>query len=156
MMPSAGTDEAMSEMDDDLLPVRVLSGPQFTSPPGATWTSALVIGDEVVVSGLTARGGDGVIAGGDDLGQQVRAIFARLVGMMEAAGGHVGNIYKLVIYVTDISKRADINDARAGIFGPVYPCSTLVEIKALAAPGMLVEVDAFANLRVDLRAATTQ
>lgn len=139
-------------MAENDLPVRRVSIPGAGEPPGATWSNALVIGDEIVISGITARRGDGTIEGGDDLGAQARAVFARLIATVDAAGGHAGNIYKLVIYVTDLERKGELNAARAEVFKPLFPCSTLVGVAGLALPGLLVEVDAFANLRANLRA----
>lgn len=133
--------------------VRKIAAEGLKEPPGATWSNCLVLGDEVVMSGLTARGGDGMPIGGDDMKEQTRAIFARASALLNAAGGSLANVYKLVIYVTDMSRKDDVNAARAECFQPLFPCSTLVEAKSFAFPGLLVEVDVFANLRVDMHAA---
>ncbi len=140
----AGSDEGIA--------VRKLEGPGFDTPAGAPFSKALVVGDEIVISGVTARGSDGVTRGGDDMGAQATAILEEIVRTVEAAGGHVGNIYKIIIYVTDMSRRAAVNEARARVLVAPYPASTMVEVKGLVAPDLLVEIDAFANLRVDLRA----
>ena len=119
-------------------------------PPNATWSNCLVVGDEIVISGLTARGPDGKPAAPDVLGQ-TRAIFAKLKTLMEEAGGGLHSVYKLVVYVTDVAQKDAINQARAEVFSGTFPCSTLVGATGFAFPGLLVEVDAFANRRVDLR-----
>lgn len=127
--------------------------PGETLPPGATWSNCLKIGDAVHVSGVTARDGDGAPIGGDDVEAQTLACFEVLRRRLEAAGGGLHCVYKLVIHLTDMSGKAGVNAARAAVFGPVAPCSTLVGASSLAGPGLLVEVDAFADLRVDLRRA---
>ena len=134
-------------------PAFVRRVPGYADPPGASFTKAMIVGDEIVVSGLTARGPDGAARGGDDMEAQTRAIFGDLFAIVRAAGGHPGNIYKLVIYVTDMSRRGGVNAARQALFAPLYPASTLVGVTSLVSPDLLVEVDAFANLRADLRAA---
>ena len=48
----------------------------------------------------------------------------------------MADVAKLTIYVTDITKRAEIGEARRKFFSGDFPCSTLVEIKALAEPGL--------------------
>ena len=55
--------------------------------------------------------------------------------------------------LTDIARKDEVNAARAAFFKPAYPCSTLIEVKGLVFPDLLVEIDAFANLAADLRAA---
>lgn len=129
--------------------------PGIAEPHGASWSNCLRIGNEIAVSGITARGADGQPEGGDSMGGQTRAIFARLARMLEAAGGSLHNVYKLVIYVTDMSRKDEVNAERKAAFDALYPCSTLVEVNAFAFPGLLVEIDAFANIAIDMRAAAS-
>src|SRR3546814_10003539 len=65
---------------------------------------------------------------------------------MEACGGKADDIVKVDIFVTDIKRRAEVWKARAELFSGDFPVSTLVEVRALAAPGLLVEVEAVAIL----------
>ncbi len=122
------------------------------SAPAIIWSPSLKVGNEIVLSGVTARGKDGSTAGGASMEQQTLAVLRRIVELIEQAGGGVQNIYKLVIYITDIARKDDVNRARAGFFRGVFPCSTLVEVKGLVFPDLLVEIDAFANLTVDRHA----
>ena len=116
----------------------------------ATWSNCLVIGKEVVFSGITARGSDGSPEGGQSLQLQTEACFRKIQHQLEAAGGHLGNLYKLVIYVTDVNRKAEVNEARKQYFQKIFPCSTLLGVSGFAFPDLLVEVDAFANLDVNL------
>lgn len=120
-------------------------------PPNATWSNCLVVGNEIVLSGVTARK-DGVATGGASVERQTLAILQRIAELVEAAGGGVENIYKLVIYLTDIAFKDEVNAARAAFFEGIFPCSTLVEVKGLVFPDLLVEIDAFANFSVDRHA----
>lgn len=135
--------------------VRAVSAPGLDAPKSATWSNCLVVGREVVMSGVTARGTDGAPIGGSSMKAQTAACFDRIAAYLGAAGGHLGNVYKLVIYVTDMARKDEVNAARAEAFRPLYPCSTLVEVKGFAFPGLIVEVDAFANLDADLTASAS-
>jgi enamine deaminase RidA (YjgF/YER057c/UK114 family) len=76
---------------------------------------------------------------------QSMAAFEKIRVCLEAAGASVADILKLTIYVTDMTRRADFGRARDDfIRTEPKPCSTLIEVKGLAFPGMLVEVDAVA------------
>jgi 2-iminobutanoate/2-iminopropanoate deaminase len=121
--------------------------PPATMPP-VTWSNSMRVGNEIVLSGVTARGRDGTV-GGTSMEQQTLAVLRRIADLVEAARGGVQNIYKLVIYVTDIARKGEVNRARAVFFSGRYPCSTLVEVRQLVFPDLLVEIDAFANLTVD-------
>jgi len=116
-----------------------------------TWSNSLRVGDEIVLSGVTARDRNGT-RGGPSMEQQTLAVLRRIAELVETAGGGVQNIYKLVVYITDIARKDEVNAARAAFFRGIYPCSTLVEVKGLVFPDLLVEIDAFANLTVDRHA----
>lgn len=119
--------------------------PKVGEPPAKTWSNCLKVGDHVFIAGMTAREGTTVV-GGDDMYQQAKAIFTKIGHLMEAAGGKPDDIVKVVIYVTDIKRREEVWKARAELFSGDFPVSTLVEVRALAMPELLVEVEAIAIL----------
>ena len=127
--------------------------PPTTPPitPFVTWSPSLKVGNEIVLSGVTARGREGT-EGGASMEGQTLAVLRRIAALVEAAGGGVQNVYKLVIYVTDIAAKDEVNRARAAFFKGAFPCSTLVEVKGLVFPDLKIEIDAFANLTVDRHA----
>jgi enamine deaminase RidA (YjgF/YER057c/UK114 family) len=86
------------------------------------------------------------VVGGDSMYGQSKAIFEKIRHLMEAAGGRMDDIVKVVIFVTDIKRREDVWKARREAFSGDFPVSTLVEVRALAAPELLVEVEAIAVL----------
>lgn len=129
---------------------RKVTAPGLAEPPGATWSNCLVVGREIVMSGVTARGSDGKATGGDDMKAQARVIFERIEAMARSAGGGLHNVYKLVIYITDMTRKNDVNVVRSEVFRAAWPCSTLVEVKGFAFADLLIEIDAFANLDVDM------
>lgn len=122
-----------------------ISSPHVAEPPPETWSNCLVIGDHVFISGMTARSGT-EIAGGDSMYAQARAVFAKIKHLMGAAGGKMDDIVKVTIFVTDIKRREEVWQARREVFSGDFPCSTLVEVSALAAPELLVEIEAIGIL----------
>jgi 2-iminobutanoate/2-iminopropanoate deaminase len=77
---------------------------------------------------------------------QAKAIFGKIKHLMEAAGGTMDDIVKVQIFVTDIKRREEVWKARREVFTGDFPVSTLVEVSALAAPELLVEVEAIGVL----------
>jgi len=124
---------------------RRASSPHVPEPPPQTWSNALVVGNQVFIAGMVARDDKGLV-GGDSMYGQAKAIFAKIRHMMEAAGGKMDDIVKVVIFVTDIKRREEVWKARREAFTGDFPVSTLVEVRALAAPEFLVEVEAIAVL----------
>ena len=122
-----------------------MSSPQVPEPPPQTWSNCLVVGDQVYIAGMTSRTGDEVV-GGASMYEQAGAIFAKINHLMQAAGGQMDDIVKVVIYVTDITRREEVWRARRECFSGDFPVSTLVEVSALAAPELLVEVEAIGRL----------
>ena len=122
-----------------------VSSPAVPEPPPQTWSNCLVVGNQVFVAGMVARDGDKVL-GGDSMYEQARAVFAKIKNLLEAAGGRMDDIVKVLIFVTDIKRREEVWKARREVFTGDFPVSTLVEVRALAAPELLVEVEAVAIL----------
>ena len=124
--------------------------PEVAELPAATWTNAFRIGEEIVMSGMTAH--PATRQSPEPMGAyaQTTEVLRKLLAYVEAAGGNRRNLVKLVIYVTDIADKDEVGRARRDFFQAPYPCSTLVEVKGLVFPELKVEIDAWARLDVDL------
>lgn len=146
-----------------VIPVRRVTCKAVPDLPHATWSNALVVGQEVVLSGQTAHPATRDAAqAGQPLGayEQTLVVLRKVQALLEAAGGGIHNIVKLVVYVTDIADKDEVGRARRDFFAPLpesprspFPASTLVAVHALVFPELRVEIDAFARLDVDLRTA---
>jgi 2-iminobutanoate/2-iminopropanoate deaminase len=117
---------------------------QVAEPPPGSFSQCLVAGNTIFVSGQTAGTADDGIGGDGTMGSQATIAFGKIKALLEAAGATMADVAKLTIYVTDISKRAEIAEARKKFFSGDFPCSTLVEISALGRPGLLIEIEAIA------------
>lgn len=112
-------------------------------PPPSTWSNCLVVGDQIFVAGMTARTG-ATVAGGNSMYEQSKAVLSKIQHLLEAAGAQMDDIVKVNIFVTDIRQREEVWRARREFFTGHFPVSTLVEVSALAAPELLVEMEAVA------------
>ncbi len=117
------------------------------SPPISHYTDAVRFGDLLFVSGLTAHDENGALVGAEDAAAQTRQIFANLARVLAAADAAPADILKVTVFLTDICDRQAINPERQAFFGAAKPASTLVEVSALALPGMKVEIEAVVGLR---------
>ncbi|MCB9766340.1 MAG: RidA family protein [Alphaproteobacteria bacterium] len=115
---------------------------------GAPWEArvgycrAVRAGDHVYVTGTApvAEGG-GVHAPGDAYAQARRCIEI-IAKALEDLGADLSQVVRTRIFVTDISRWAEIGRAHAEAFGAHPPATTMVEVKALIDPAMLVEIEA--------------
>jgi len=133
------------------LPIRHVMSDKVPELPAASWSNCLIIGNEIVLSGMTAH----PASRGKALGpyEQTIVVLEKILALVEAAGGTIHNIYKLVIYVTNIADKHEVGRARHDFFNAPYPCSTLVAVSGLVFPELKVEIEAFARLDIDLRSA---
>ena len=122
---------------------RRISSPHVPEPPPGTFSRAIQVGAQLFVAGMTANSPSG-IEGGDSMYEQTGAVFRKIQHLVQAAGGTMNDIVKMTGYVTDIGKRDEYLRARRDFFTADPPASTLVEVTALAAPGLIVEVEVMA------------
>lgn len=138
--------------------VQRIQASQLTELASASWSNALLIGNEVVMSGMTGHPATRNAAlAGAPLGayEQTLLVLNKALALVEAAGGHIGNIYRLTVYLTAIADKDEVGRARREFFKDFahFPTSTLVETSALVFPELVVEIEASARLDVDLRKA---
>ena len=117
--------------------VRVTSS-QVAEPAPGTWSNCLVVNGVAYLAGMTAGGTEG------DEYAQAKAIFTKIRHLVEAAGGSTADILKVTIFVTDITQREKVWQARREFFTGNFPASTLVQVAALANPSLKVEIEAVA------------
>jgi len=79
----------------------------------------------------------------DGLEPQVRQLFANMKGVVEAAGGSLAHIVKLMVILTDLSQAPVVNKVMEELFKAPYPARATIQVVALP-KGALVEVDSIA------------
>lgn len=94
------------------------------------------------VAGQVGVGPDGIIPA--DVAGQARNAVANLANVLAAAGMATADIVKVTIYLTDAADIDAFGTAAAPGLPQPPPAATLVVVKALAAPEMLVEIEAIA------------
>lgn len=132
---------ARNNLHPDGLAKRIVGGHLLYSPVVTLEDARLVF-----VSGLLARDRDGNIIGKGDMGAQIRQVGENLRTALAAAGARLEDLVRTTTYVTDIEEFFRHVDVRQEYFGPALPTSTTVEVRRLAHPEFLVEVEAFAAL----------
>jgi enamine deaminase RidA (YjgF/YER057c/UK114 family) len=125
----------------------------FLSPDGlfkpSTFTQVVITKGErtVYISGQTARDADSKVVGVGNVQAQTEKVLKNLRIAVEAAGGSMADIAKITTYIVDLKPDDRIwIGAMVKKHFPRPPAHTLVGISALAAPELLVEIEAIAIL----------
>lgn len=114
--------------------------------PEGHWSNCLRVGDMVYISGFTARANDLKTIQGKDAYEQAKVIFTKIRHCIEAAGGKMDDVVKIVIYVTNMADNKLVWKARREFFKGDFPTSTLVQVAGLASPEILLEITAEAHV----------
>ncbi|MBM3485732.1 MAG: RidA family protein [Alphaproteobacteria bacterium] len=122
--------------------MRKIVSPHVREPKPQTWSNCKVVGDQVFISGMTAHDLSGGLQSGPSMYEQAKQTFVKIKHLVEAAGGQMDDIVKVNVFVTNIKEREEVWRARAEFFTGDFPCSTLVEVSALATPALKVEIEA--------------
>lgn len=122
---------------------RISSGGPWEAVAG--YSRAIVVGDSCWVAGTTDAGPDGRSRHPGDVGAQTRAVLEIIDRALSEAGFSLGDVVRTRMFVTDISRAAEVSAVHGAVFGEIRPASTLVEVSALMEPTLLIEIEAEAR-----------
>ena len=112
------------------------------------YSRAVKIDDRILISGTTSIV-DGKIIGDGDPYLQTKTIIDKLKTVLHQAGSRLEDIVRLRVYVTDISKWEEIGKAHGEFFKEIKPAASMIEVKGLINPELLVEIEVTAVLSED-------
>ncbi len=112
----------------------VSSGSDFESAVG--YSRAVRVGPHVAVAGTTGAGPTG------DIAAQARDALRRIETALTQVGAALTDVVRTRIYVTDIARWREVAAVHAEVFGQILPVATMVEVSALIAPELMVEIEA--------------
>lgn len=114
--------------------------------PLVGYSRAVRVGANIYVSGTVASGTDGGIIGVDDPYTQAAQCLRNIVRALESFGADATNVVRTRIYVVNIDHWQEIGKAHAEFLGRVRPATTMIEVRRLITPEVLVEIEADAVL----------
>ena len=129
---------------------------------GAPWepilgySRAVRAGGWLAVSGTTAFDENGRILGRNQMYVQARQAITNIAAALERAGMTLADVVRTRIFVTDMQRFPEVARAHLEAFGDNPPASTVVEIRRLVNPDMMIEIEADAYLAAEVAAEVTE
>lgn len=108
------------------------------------YSRAVRAGSHVHVSGTTATDEAGDVVGEGDPYAQARRALENVERALERTDASLDDVVRTRIFTTDIREWEAIGDAHAEAFGDVRPATSMVEVRRLVSPELLVEIEAVA------------
>jgi len=125
--------------------LRFSNPPAVARPRGYSHVAEVLSGRTVYISGQVALNQAGELIGAGDMAAQAEQVFSNLNAALASVGADFSHVAKLTIFTTDIAEAAAIRAARDRYINlETPPASTLVEVRRLALPDLLIEVEAVA------------
>ena len=110
--------------------------------PIVGYSRAVRVGTSVYISGTTATDTAGRVVGAGDPYAQTRQALRNIESALARAGARLAHVVRTRIYVTDITQWQEIGRAHGETLGAVRPATSMVEVRRLIDPDMLVEIEA--------------
>jgi reactive intermediate/imine deaminase len=103
------------------------------------------VGDLLLISGQTGIDDAGELVSLDDFDAQADQAFRNLSKVLEAGGSSLDRVAKVTIFLTDMAANfPKVVELRRKWFTPPYPADTIVEVRSLYRPEVMLEIEAIA------------
>ncbi len=116
------------------------SGAPFEDKAG--YSRAVKVGNMVFVGGTTTTNSEGEVEAPGDAYLQTKIILQKIEDVLKRAGAKMSQVVRVRFYVTDISRGQEYIKAYSEWFKDIRPVITMAEVKGLARPEHLVEIEA--------------
>ncbi|RUR73947.1 RidA family protein [Chlorogloeopsis fritschii PCC 9212] len=119
---------------------RAFSGTFWESKVG--YCRGVRVGNHIYISGTAPVAEEGGVFAPDDGYAQAKRCLEIIQKALQDLGADINSVVRTRMFVTDISRWAEFGQAHQEFFGETPPATTMVEVKSLIDPAMLIEIEA--------------
>ena len=119
--------------------IKISSGAKWEDIVG--YSRAVRVGNMIEVAGTTAVDERGEIVGLNNPYEQTKYILVKIEKALIEAGASMKDVVRTRMFVTDISKWEEIGKAHGEFFRAIKPAASMIEVKGLINPNLLVEIE---------------
>ena len=105
------------------------------------YSHAVKIGDDIKISGAVSMDDDGNPTAVGDLEQQMKNAYSDLGKVLEHYGYTFDDVIVENVFTTDMAKFLEVAAYRGSIYTKQFPTGSWLEVKGLALPEFLIEIE---------------
>ena len=107
------------------------------------YTHAVRIGNELIVSGAVSMDDAGTPTAVGDMAGQMKNVYADLEKVLAHYGYTFEDVIVENVFTTNMPKMLEASAYRGEIYGDRFPTGSWLEVKGLALPEFMVEIEAY-------------
>lgn len=105
------------------------------------YTHAIRIGDDIKISGAVSMDDEGNPTAVGDLEQQMKNAYSDLDQVLKHYGYTFDDVIVENVFTTDMAKFLEVSAYRNSIYTKQFPTGTWLEVKGLALPEFMIEIE---------------
>ncbi len=131
--------QSCTQVENDKTPEYFLLRPEVEKMYG--YSHAVKIGDDLKISGAVSMDDKGNLIGAGDMDLQMKNCYKDLENILKHYGYTFDDVVAENVYTTDMAEFIRVSEYRNTIYTKQFPTGTWLEVKGLALPGQMIEID---------------
>jgi enamine deaminase RidA (YjgF/YER057c/UK114 family) len=105
------------------------------------YSHAVKIGDDLMISGAVSMDDGGNLIGAGEMDLQMKNCYGDLEKILKHFGYTFDDVVNENVYTTDMAEFIRVSAYRNSIYKKQFPAGTWLEVKGLALPNQMIEID---------------